>query len=440
MRVDPFNSQVQLLKYEIREIVDFVAKVKELAPNLVIHGENIGDPIKKGWPVPPFLKELIHEEIEVPGDAVFAYTHSRGYPETREWIREYARRFSPGCELDFEDVLLTSGLGAGISAVYHMLADGARILQPTPSYPTHASMESFAAGKAPISYRLDPNNNWQPDLAHMEEQIQAHPEIVGILLINPNNPTGAVYSEETLEKVIQLAEKYQLMIISDEIYFRLVYNGYHFAQITTLAKNRVPLIVMRGLSKDVPWPGGRCGWLEFHNQHLDEQFRSYVSSVKKRVLMEVCSVTLPQFLLPKIYDHPQFEAWLKDYIAGLEHNSNQIADILGTAPGLKVNKTNGAFYMMPIFEEGALNGNESLHIENADLRALVEDYSSRPGVLPDKRFCYYLVATTGICAVPASSFFSEHLGFRITTLDRNEERRKMIYSSMVDALSQFRAA
>ena len=126
--------------------------------------------------------------------------------------------------MDYEDILITSGLGAGISALYHMLPKGRRIIQPSPSYPTHASMESFAADASPITYKLDPYNDWQPDLADLEEKIKTNEEVVGILIINPNNPTGAVYSKETLEKIVALAEKYNLMIISDEIYFRLVYN------------------------------------------------------------------------------------------------------------------------------------------------------------------------------------------------------------------------
>ena len=203
MRQNPFNPQVNLLRYEIREIVDFVQRLQELDPSLVIENENIGDPVAKGWPVPGLLKDLIRSEIEVPGDKVFGYTHSRGHIETRKWITSYSKKFSPGSELDYENVLITSGLGAGISALYHMLPKGLRIIQPSPSYPTHASMESFAAGAAPVTYKLDPHKNWQPDLEDLEMQVEAHPEVVGILLINPNNPTGAIYSKKPWSKLLR---------------------------------------------------------------------------------------------------------------------------------------------------------------------------------------------------------------------------------------------
>jgi aspartate/methionine/tyrosine aminotransferase len=440
MRTQIYDQKVKLLKYGIREIVDVAQKLKELDENFHFIGENIGDPIPKGWPVPPFLKEVIIEEIEKAEDKVFGYSHSRGLPATRKWVCEYAKRFSPSSTLDYEYVLFTSGLGAGISALYHMLPKNARIIQPTPSYPTHASMESMGSLADTISYKLDPDNDWQPDLENLEEQLKANPDVVGILIINPNNPTGAVYSKETLEKIVAIAEKYQVMIISDEVYFRMVYNGHEYAQLTEIAAGRVPLIVMRGISKDVPWPGGRCGWLEFHNTELDEDYLKYVESVKKRVLMEVCSVSLPQYILPKIYDHPKFEAWNKEYNAQLEANGNYIAEILSSCDKLKVNRTNGAFYMMPLFKDGVLNDKQTLPIENEAARAYIEQQVSAPDFPLDQRFTYYLLASTGICVVPASGFFSPNYGFRLTTLDRDPQRRADTYKRVVEAIDKYCAS
>lgn len=449
MRTKIFNPDVSLMKYGIREVVDTAQKIKELDPTQEFVWENIGDPIAKSWPVPAFLKDLMIQEINKPGDQVFGYTHSRGAPATRKWVVDYAKKYAPSSTLDYEYVLFTSGLGAAISALYHMLPKGSRIIQPTPAYPTHASMESFAAGSPPILYNLDPENNWEPDLAHLESQIKAHPEIVGILIINPNNPTGAVYSKETLEKMVQLAEKYNLMIISDEVYFRMVFNGYKFANITELVNGgtgapasskkpgRIPLIVLRGLSKDIPWPGGRCGWIEFHNTDLDPEYKNYCESVKKRVLMEVCSVTLPQIIIPKLYDHPDFPAWNEKYNKELETTANMIADILSQLDVLKVNRTNGAFYMMPLFKEGVLNDRQTLPIKNVLVKQYIENEVNKPGFPLDQRFTYYLLANTGIVVVPASGFFSPHYGFRITTLDRDPVRRKDTYSRLAEAILQY---
>lgn len=437
MRNNIYNPDSELMKYQIREMVDVAQKIKELDPSFNFVSENIGDPIAKGWNVPQFLKDAIISEVNKKGDKVFGYSHSRGLPEARKWVVGYSKKFSPSSTLDYEYVLFCSGLGAGISALYHMLPKGRRIIQPTPSYPTHASMESFSAGVEPLLYNLDPANNWQPDLGHLEKQIVNHPEVVGILVINPNNPTGAVYDMPTLKKIAGLAEKYNLMIISDEVYFRMVYNGRKFEQITEVAQGRVPLIVMRGVSKDVPWPGGRCGWLEFHNVDLDQDFKKYAESVKKRILMEVCSVSLPQFILSSIYDHPEFEKWISLYNRELEKNGNYIAKVLGSTPGLKVNRPDGAFYMMPLFEDGVLNNRQVLHIENPGVRKYIEEQVSKPDMPLDQRFTYYLLAATGICVVPASGFFSPYNGFRLTTLDRDDERRKDTYAKLSEAVLEY---
>lgn len=434
------NENVKLMKYGIREIVDVVQNLKEIDPNFHLIPENIGDPIPKGWPVPSFLKDIIKEEVDREGDKVFGYSHSRGLPKAREWVCEYSKRYSPSSNLDYEYVLFTSGLGAGISALYHMLPEGARIIQPIPSYPTHASMESFGATADTIGYKLDPENEWQPDLQDLEEKVRSNPSITGILLINPNNPTGAVYTEDTVAKVVSIAEQYNLFIISDEVYFRMVYNGHTYAQITEIAHDRVPLVVMRGMSKDVPWPGGRCGWLEFHNIHLDADFKAYADAVKKRVMMEVCSVSLPQYILDKVYDHPDFEQWNHQYNQQLEHNSNHIAETLSQSDKLIVNKTNGAFYMMPLFKEGVLNSQQTLEISNPEVKAYIEEQVNRPGFPDDQRFTYYLLATTGICVVPASGFFSPYNGFRLTTLDRDEQRRTQTYNSVLEAIEKYTAS
>ena len=434
------SPALPLLKYGIREIVDIANELKKLdrAYNLV--WENIGDPVAKGWPVPPFLKEIIKEEIDRPGDKIFGYSHSRGNPIAREWVAEHAKRFAPTSKLTAEDVLFTSGLGSSIAVLYQMLKPGSRIIQPTPAYPTHSSFESFSAGQKTISYNLDPQNNWQPDLKHLEKQLNAHPETVGLLIINPNNPTGAVYNQDTLEKMVALAKQHQLFIISDEIYFRMVFNGHQHIQITQLAADRVPLIVLRGISKDIPWPGGRSGWMEFHNSELDKNFGDYCAAVKQRVLMEVCSTTLPQTTIPKLYDHPKFAAWNQAYNSYLEKIANEIADTLALIPELIVNRTNGAFYMMPLFKDGALTDKQTLPIKNSRAKEYIETLVSGPNFPLDKRFTYYLLAATGIVVVPASDFFSPHAGFRITTLDKDPARRQDTYQRISQAVKNYLAS
>jgi alanine-synthesizing transaminase len=318
-----------------------------------------------------------------------------------------------------------------------MVPSGARFLEPSPTYPSHASMESFNAGEEPVFYRLNPHNGWEPDLDHMESQIKAHPEVAGVVIISPNNPTGAVYSRQTLENIVRLAEKYHLMILADEIYFRMVYNGHTFVHLTELAQGRVPLIVMRGVSKDVPWPGGRSGWVEFHNVNLDRDYCNYCDAVKKRVLLEVCSVHLPQTILQRFYEHPDFPEWNRKYNAELERNGNTITEILSSVDGMLVNRPNGAFYIMPLFREGMLNDRQTLPIRNPEARKYIEQETSKPGTALDKRFAYYLLASTGICVVPASGFYGVNPGFRVTTLERNPQKLRDTYTRLATAIREY---
>jgi len=428
------------MKYQIREVVDIAHALKKIDPSYTFVWENIGDPIAQNWTVPQFLKDILIEEIQRQGDKAFGYAHSRGNMDARQWVAQAVKQWCPSSSLTEDDVLFTSGLGSAIALLYQMMPDGARVLQPAPGYPTHASLESFAAGSAPLFYRLDPQNGWEPDLAHMEEQIIAHPEITAIVVINPNNPTGAVCSKETLAGIVSLAEKYALMIISDEVYFRMIYNGKAHVHMVEAVNSRVPLLVLRGMSKDVPWPGGRCGWIEFHTMQLDADAQAYAANLKQRVLMEVCSTTLPQTVLPRVYDHPDFGTWIDTYNTELEKNGNAIAETLSRTRGLTVNRADGAFYMMPLFEDDVLTNTQTLPIRNADARAFVEKEVNKPGFPLDQRFTYYLLASVGIVTVPASGFNAPHAGFRITTLERNTARRDDTYMRLSRAIETYLAS
>ncbi len=429
-----------LMRYGIREIVDVAQRLRELDPGLQVIGENIGDPVAKGWEAPGFIRDILTDLIRAQGAQVFAYTHSRGRVETRRWVAEYSRRFAPSSRLDYERVLFVNGLGAGISVLYRMLAPGARVLQPQPAYPTHISAERWHAGAEALAYRLDPRRQWQPDLDHLERQVRRHPCVAGILLINPNNPTGAVYSEATLEAVVRLAERHRLMLISDEVYFRMVFNPGSYTQLTELVGDRVPLLVLRGLSKDVPWPGSRCGWLEFHNVEADRDFAAYFEGIKKAVMLEVCATTLPQAAAPLIYDHPEYAPWLARYCAELEANSNAIRSILSRAPGVQVNPIQGAFYMTILFNEGVLNGRQALPVANAQAADFIRRLAADPALPLDKRFAYYLLAATGICVVPASDFDSPWPGFRVTTLERDPARRDETYRRLAESIARYLSA
>jgi alanine-synthesizing transaminase len=205
----------------------------------------------------------------------------------------------------------------------------------------------------------------------------------------------------------------------------------------TVIGNRVPAICMRGISKEMPWPGSRCGWIEVYNGHRDQMFEKYINSILNAKMVEVCSTTLPQTVLPRIQTHPQYPVYLAERIKRYERCSNIAYDILKDVKGLLVNRTNGAFYMSAVFLDGLLNHRQTLPIEDDSVRKTVAQLVSGPDVAPDKRFVYYLLASTGVCVVPLSSFATDLQGFRITLLEKDEEEFTKIFKTIAASIRQY---
>ena len=422
------------LTYEIRNIVIVGEKLQELG--IETYWENIGDPVAKGEKIPVWMKEIVAEFAME--DATYGYCPTRGVLETRQYIAEEVNKRGK-VQIDADDIIFFNGLGDAISKVFGFLKRTARVVVPTPSYTTHSSAEAAHAGDKPVTYILDPHNHWYPDLDDLEKRIKYNPAVVGILIINPDNPTGAVYPEGLLRGMVALAKKYDLFVIADEVYHNILYNGEHTLPLSDIIGD-VPAIAMRGISKEMPWPGSRCGWIEVYNGHKDPMFEQYVSSILNAKMLEVCSTTLPQKVIPKILSHSEYWPYLEERIKRYEKYSNIAYDCLKEIDGLMVNRTNGAFYMSVAFEEERLNSKQSLAIENKEVRSYVESLVNKPGVELDKRFVYYLLGATGVCVVPLSSFATDLQGFRVTLLERDEERFRFIFQKIADGIRQYLAS
>ncbi|MCI5118266.1 MAG: pyridoxal phosphate-dependent aminotransferase [Candidatus Electrothrix sp. LOE1_4_5] len=435
MRTDILHIGAGELTYEIRNIVNVGNQLQALGLN--VNWENIGDPVAKGEQIPSWMKDIVANAVQQ--DATYGYSPTKGMLATRQFIARETNALG-GVQIDPEDVIFFNGLGDAISKIFGFLRRTARVLVPTPSYTTHSSAEAAHAGDRPLTYILDPTNNWYPDLQDIENHIRYNPAVAGILIINPDNPTGAVYPEEILRDIIALAKKYDLFIVCDEVYQNMVYNGTKAVPLATLIGDTVPAICMRGVSKEMPWPGGRCGWIEVYNGHRDQMFEKYISSILNAKMMEVCSTTLPQVVLPQVIKHPEYQTYLNERVQRYEKHSNIAYDILKEVDGIVVNRTNGAFYMSVAFKEGLLNSKQSLPITNEQVQETVEKMVNGQDVSPDKRFVYYLLGSTGVCVVPLSSFATSMQGFRITLLERNEEVFTQIFHTIAKAIKEYLAS
>lgn len=419
------------LTYEIRKIVQIADKLKLL--NVPVYMENIGDPVTKGETVPAWMKGIV-SKLAMVNDS-YGYCPSQGLLETREFLA--ARNNANGnCRINPEDIIFFNGLGDAITKIYGFLRRTARVLTPSPTYTTHSSSEAAHAGLPPVCYPLDIDNNWYPDLKELRKRIKYNPAVAGILLINPDNPTGAAFPDYILEEIVDIAKKFDLFVIADEIYTNLVYNDQKTVPISTVI-GEVPAISMKGISKELPWPGSRCGWIEVYNGHRDPHFQQYVQSIANAKMVEVCSTTLPQKAIPAVMSHLDYPEHLKNRVRRFERYANIAYDRLRNVPGIRANRTNGAFYMSVVFEEGALNGHQRMPIDNPPVRTIVEELTGVNGVQLDKRFVYYLLGSTGICTVPLTSFNTEQQGFRFTFLEPDEDRFREMIDTLADGITGY---
>jgi alanine-synthesizing transaminase len=414
MRIDIVDPGAVNFSYEIRKIVEVAQKIQSLGVPIV--WENIGDPIAKGEQVAPWIKAYVEQAVGK--DTTYAYSPTKGLLATREYIA-HERNIEGGIQITPDDILFCNGLGDAISKVYKNLHKEARVIGPNPAYPTHSSAEAAHAEDAHITYALDPKNGWQPDLIEMEEKIIRNPSIAGILIVNPDNPTGFVYTPEVLTKIVAIAKKYDLFIISDEIYANLVY-GDSYKKLAGVIGD-VPGIAMRGISKEFPWPGSRCGWLEFYNRDKDARFRLYTQSIVDAKMLEVCSTTLPQYVLPTVMRDPRYYPELRARTELYMKKADMVSEIFGGIPGLTIHKPQGAFYFTVVFDEGVLTATQTLPIVDEYVKVYVSELVHHESAL-DRRLVYYLLGATGICVVPLTTGFNASFhGFRGTLLEQDME-------------------
>jgi alanine-synthesizing transaminase len=434
MRQRLLSEGAKELAYEIREIVKKAVKIQALGQPIV--WENIGDPIQKHSQVPAWMKEIVAGLAME--NSTYSYCPSKGEVKTRQFLAQLNNERG-GVRITEEDILFFNGTGDAISKLYQFLKHTSRVIGPSPAYSTHSSAEAAHANADPLTYKLDPDNNWYPDLDDLYNKVRYNPNIVGILIINPDNPTGMVYPYETLKRIVQIAKEFNLFLVSDEIYLNITYNGAKAYSLSEVIED-VPGIAIKGISKELPWPGSRCGWMEYLNRDKDPEFARLCSAMDNAKMLEVCSTKLPQLAIPLILQDPRYLPYVQERNDKIGRRSKLIAEILGNIPQLKFNATNGAFYNTMIFKDGVLNKSQRLKIANPEVQKLVEGWVGEDNVALDKQFVYYLLAAKGICVVPISSFCSDLQGFRVTLLEEEEELFVKTFTTIREAIFEYLAS
>src|SRR5215471_4523033 len=246
----PVSKRVAGFSYAIRNIVAEAKKVEEAGK--LVRYLNIGDPIVFGFQTPPHLVAAVERAIR---DGHNGYGPSPGIASAREAVAaDYSQR---GWPISADRVLCTSGASEGIELALAALVDpGNEVLVPSPTYPLYTAVLAKLGGR-PVFYPTDPSNGWQPNFDQLGPLISRTTR--AIVVINPNNPTGAVYSNEAQKRLLNLADRYGLVVLSDEVYAELSYDR-PTPPLGSLDPS-APVIGFGSLSKGYLAPGWRSGWI-----------------------------------------------------------------------------------------------------------------------------------------------------------------------------------
>ncbi|MEQ8470696.1 MAG: pyridoxal phosphate-dependent aminotransferase [Marinoscillum sp.] len=431
MRQKLLREGASELTYEIRGIVKKAEQMEQLGYEIL--WENIGDPIQKNHKMPGWMKEIIAGLLYE--DSTYGYSHSKGVLSTRQFLADLNNKRG-GAQISAQDITFFNGLGDAIQKIYQYLLPTSRVIGPSPAYSTHSSAEAGHANHHPITYKLDPDNSWYPDMEDMYNKVKYNPSIVGILIINPDNPTGMVYPKSILEQMVAIAKEFDLFIVCDEIYMNIVYNGATTCTLSEVIQD-VPAISLKGISKEFPWPGARCGWAEYYNRTNDGEFARLCDTIDNAKMIEVSSTKLPQLSIPRIMQDSRYPEFIAETKAKIGRRSAYLNEVFSDVPYVKFNQTNGAFYNTMIFEPGVLKEGQSLKIEDSQVKKLLDSWFASNNMTKDKRFVYYLLAAKQVCIVPISSFASDLLGFRLTLLEENEKLIEKTFNRIKEGVIEY---
>ena len=344
---------------------------------------NTGNPPVFGFGMPESIRRALLENL----DRTAAYCDLKGMPASRDAICEYETgKGLPGLSPDHIFI------GNGVSELAPMLCAalfnaGDEVLLPSPNYSLWSNSALLADAK-PVFYRCDESAGWYPDTDDLRAKITKRTR--AILVINPNNPTGALYPKEVLEQIVALAREYGLILISDEIYDRLVMDGQEHLSTASLAPDLF-CVTLNGLSKSHSVCGFRCGWMCFSG--AVEKGGDVLDGVVQLAAMRLCANAPAQVAIPAaLADMGTPRAMI---IPGgrLYEQREAAASALGKIEGLSFVKNTGAFYLFPKLSK------------------------EKFGITDDRRFARDLLLAKHILIVPGSGFdYPEPDHFRIVLL------------------------
>lgn len=298
---------------------------------------NIGNPAPFDFKTPPEILSPILEHIA----NAQGYCDSKGVLSARQAIVQYYRSFGIN-ECNENDVYIGNGVSELITMTLQaLLNDGDEVLIPMPDYPLWTAATTLSGGTA-VHYLCDENADWNPDLADIKSKITSKTK--AIVIINPNNPTGAVYSKSLLESIVEIARQHNLLILADEIYEKILYDNAVHHHLAALAPDLLT-ITYNGLSKAYRVAGFRQGWMVLNGPK--EQAKGFIDGLDVLSSMRLCANHPMQYAIEAALTGPQSINELVLPPGRLLAQRNKAYELVNNIPGLSVVKPMGALYMFP---------------------------------------------------------------------------------------------
>ncbi len=389
-------ERVARITYAIRDVLEIAKEIEKKTKEKIIY-LNIGDPLKYDFKVPKHMREAFIQAIE---EGYNFYGPSAGLDELREAIVLREKRDN-GILISTEDVFVTNGTAEAILAILAAaFCPGDELLVPSPAYPPYISSAEFY-GIRPIEYRTIEEEGWIPDLDDIRRKITDKTK--AILIINPNNPTGALCDKKLVKEIINIAGEYGLFVISDEIYDKIVFEGAKAPNAASLAGD-VPVIVLYGLSKVYLATGWRIGYM--YRWDPEDILHEIWRGIYKFLMVRISGFTPAQKAAVAAFlgsdDH------IKDMVSKLRERRDFTYRRFNEIEGLSTQLPKGAFYIFP--------------------RINIPKYAN-----DDKRFVIDLVKEEKILVVHGSGFGKYGVGhFRMVFLPPVE-----ILSEALDKIERF---
>jgi alanine-synthesizing transaminase len=331
------STRTAQFHYAIRNIVTS-AEALERAGRHVIY-LNIGDPQVFGFRPPASIVEVVQRALR---DNFTGYAHSTGLPEAKTAIATYATALS--APTSPQEVIVTSGASEGADLVLTaLLNEDEEALLPAPGYPIYPAIMA-KLGAVSRFYSLNEQNNWQPSVSEIASLINERTR--AIILINPNNPTGSITSDEITREILSLAAEHELVVISDEVYRDLCFVTPPTSASVLTEGIGAPVITLESLSKTHLIPGWRVGWMRFTHA---EKIRELMTAITRLASGRLCSPTPPQYAIKPALEGDR--SFMGDFVRDLKMRRDFAVSQISGIAGLSCGTPEAAFYLMVKVDE-----------------------------------------------------------------------------------------